>query len=327
MTSSSTTKNSTTVRSQNAIRLTKAALQAAYLLSDGFGTSFAERLFVTPRRFRRPDRERAVLASGRRFIVDVPLRSPVWNGASTRVTAWRWGLGPAVLLVHGWEGRGSQLGSFVEPLVQLGLSVITFDAPAHGDSPGQKLYLTDHADAIVAVAAATGPLHATISHSFGAPATLLAHARGGVDAARNVMIAPNIVIEDSLDSFARFLGLDPAERTLLEHNIVQSSGVTLDALQVDRLAGSRDAGLLVIHDRDDKEVGYQQGERLVAAWPHARLVATQGLGHRRILRDPDVIRAALDVIRVGLPLPASDLVREVDRHLAAIDAESAAISA
>lgn len=316
--SSRTLQNSTTVRSQNAVRLARAALQAAYIVSDELGTSFAERLFVTPRRYPRPDRERAILASGRRFTVDVPLRSPIWNDATAKVTAWRWGIGPAVLLVHGWEGRGSQLGAFVEPLVQCGLSVITFDAPAHGDSPGHRLYLTDHADAIIAVAAAVGPLHAIVAHSFGAAATLLAHARGGVDAARNVMLAPNVLIDESFSRFGRFVGLDDAELALLEHNVVRSSGISLDTLRVERLAGARDAGLLVIHDRDDKEVAYRQGERLATAWPQARLLTTEGLGHRRILREPAVIEAALDVIRVGLPLPASDLVREVDRHLAGL---------
>src|SRR5688500_15132227 len=44
-----------------------------------------------------------------------------------------WGTGPAVYLVHGWGGRGSQLGSFVEPLLAGGFRVVMFDAPAHGD--------------------------------------------------------------------------------------------------------------------------------------------------------------------------------------------------
>ncbi len=95
-----------------------------------------------------------------------------------------------MLLVHGWEGRGSQLGAFVEPLVRAGLSVVAFDAPGHGDSPGRRLYLTDMADAIIDVERAVGPLHAIVAHSFGAAAVLLAHQRGAVDAARSVMIAP-----------------------------------------------------------------------------------------------------------------------------------------
>src|SRR5689334_378119 len=198
----------TVVRSKNAVRLTKAALQAAFVLSEELGLRLAERLFTSPRRFRRPDRERAVLASGREFTIDVALHSPRWRGQRQRVTAWRWGYGPAVLLVHGWEGRGAQLGSFVEPLVRAGLSVVAFDAPAHGDSAGRRLYLTEMADCVVDVARAVGPLHAIIAHSFGAAAVLLAHHRGTVDVARNVMIAPNVLIGDAIARFARAVALD-----------------------------------------------------------------------------------------------------------------------
>ncbi|MCW2986933.1 MAG: putative hydrolase [Conexibacter sp.] len=314
-----TPKNSTTVRSPTAVRLTRAALQAAFVLSEDLGTSIAERLFTSPRRYTRPQREKAVLASGKRFTIPVTLRSPRWTGTTTEVVAWRWGVGPTVLLVHGWESRGSQLGAMIEPLLAAGLSVVTFDAPAHGDSPGTRLYLTDQADAISAVAAAIGPLHAIIAHSFGCAATLLAHTRGGVDAARNVMISPNVLIDDSLDLFAKLVGLDDAERTLLEHQIVTSSGVTIESLALDRLVAARDAGLLVIHDRADREVPVHHGQKLAASWPNARLVQTDGLGHRRILRDRDVIRMAVEAVREGVPLPASDLVREVDRLVEASD--------
>ena len=313
--SSTSSKNSTTVRSETAVRLTRAALQAAFIVSEGLGSSLAERLFTTPRHHPRPDRERIVLASGVRFDIDVLLRSPRWAGRSTKVAAWRWGIGPTVLLVHGWEGRGSQLGALVAPLVEAGLSVVTFDAPAHGDSPGSRLYLTDHADAIADVAAAIGPVHAIVAHSFGAAATLLAHARHGVDAPRNVMLAPNVLIEDAIEKFAHAVALDDRDRSSFERHLVGASGVPVDALSVDRLAAPRDAALLVIHDRGDREVAVKHGERLAGAWPNAQLVLTSELGHRRILRDDAVIAKVVDFVRDGLPLPASDLVRELDRLL------------
>ena len=194
MTLASSLKNSTTVRSEKSIRLARAALQTAFVVSEELGTSLAERLFTTPRRHSRPARERAVLAAAREIPIDVALRAPRWHGQHTKIRAWRWGRGPTVLLVHGWEGRGSQLGSFVEPLVAAGMSVVAFDAPGHGDSPGHRLYLPDLADCIAAVAGVAGPLHAIISHSFGCAAVLLAGARHGIDAARNVMISPNVLI-------------------------------------------------------------------------------------------------------------------------------------
>jgi pimeloyl-ACP methyl ester carboxylesterase len=312
---SSAPKNRTVVRSRTTVRLARAALQAAFAMSDELGTSLAERMFITPRRHARPAREIAVLASAREFSVDVALRSPRWQGATRTLAAWRWGFGPTVLLVHGWEGRGSQLGAFVAPLVEAGCSVVAFDAVGHGDSPDHRLYLTDFADCVAGVAAAVGPLHGIVAHSFGAAAVLLAHARGGVEAPRNVLVSPNVLVADAVARFASYLGLDDLDRGALERRIAEHTGLTVDSLAVERLAGPRDAGLLVIHDRDDREVPFRQGERLAAAWPNAQLHATDGLGHRRVLRDADVIKKTVAFVRHGLPVPASDLVREVDRWL------------
>jgi pimeloyl-ACP methyl ester carboxylesterase len=308
-------RNSTVVRSKIATRLTRAALQTAYILSENLGTELAERLFTSPRRHPRPPREHSVLARARRFSVEIALRSPRWRGARRQVTAWRWGYGPAVLLVHGWEGRGAQLGAFVDPLVRAGLSVVAFDAPGHGDSAGHRLYLTDQADCVVDVARAVGPLHAIIAHSFGAAAVLLAHHRGGVDARRNVMIAPNVVIDDALARFAREVALDDDDRSSFEHQLASHSGVAPDALRLEPLVGARDAALLVIHDRGDREVPFFHGERLAETWRNAMLRATDDLGHRRILRDPQVVTQVVEFIRHGVPAPASELVREVDRLL------------
>jgi pimeloyl-ACP methyl ester carboxylesterase len=302
------------------VRLTRAALQTAFIVSEELGTSLAERLFTTPRRHPRPERERHVLASARAFTLDVALRAPRWHGRHATIRAWRWGRGPTALLVHGWEGRGSQLGAFVAPLVAAGMSVVAFDAPGHGDSPGRRLYLTDLADCVAGVAAAIGPVHAIVAHSFGAAAVLLAHARHGIDAPRNIMVSPNVLIEDAVQRFSRLVALDDAERARLEVQLAAHTGVPLDALRVDSLVAARDAGVLVIHDRNDREVPLVHGEALAAAWPGAQLRITEQLGHRRILRDATVIEAVVAFAREGVPAPASDLVREIDRWLDKLEA-------
>ena len=73
-----------------------------------------------------------------------------------------WGAGPVVYLVHGWGGRGSQLASFVEPLLAGGFRVVMFDAPAHGDSdPGPagpgRTHGVEFGKALDAVFARYGP--------------------------------------------------------------------------------------------------------------------------------------------------------------------------
>ena len=49
---------------------------------------------------------------------------------------------------------------------------------------------------------------------------------------------------------------------------------------------------LVIHDRDDRQIPWSEGEALAAALPNAIFVKTEKLGHLRLLRDPEVIRRA-----------------------------------
>jgi pimeloyl-ACP methyl ester carboxylesterase len=315
-----TPENSTTVRSTWAVRLARIGLHTAFELGENAGGRLAARLFTTPRKHPRPPRERDILLTGHPFSVELTLRSPKWKAARRELAAWRWGQGPTVLLVHGWEGRGSQLGALIEPLVDAGMSVVTFDAPAHGDSDGRQLYLTDMADAISAVVAHTGPIHGLVAHSFGAAAALLAYHRDGIDAPRNVFIAPNVLIDDAVFRFTQFFELTGTERLALEDRLGRDSGIAPSLLALDRLVGDRDSALLVVHDDGDRDVPPIHGRRLAANWAGAKLIATDGLGHRRILRDPGVVAAAVELLTAGAPTTASDLRRAMlDGWVEAID--------
>jgi pimeloyl-ACP methyl ester carboxylesterase len=65
------------------------------------------------------------------------------------------------------------------------------------------------------------------------------------------------------------------------------------------------AKALVVHDAGDREVSPAGGLALARAWPGARFVRTEGLGHRAILRDAQVVIDAVDFIadRVVFPQP------------------------
>lgn len=64
------------------------------------------------------------------------------------------------------------------------------------------------------------------------------------------------------------------------------------ALCPEVLARQLDVPGLVIHDQDDRDVPIEEGAAVARAWPGAQFVRTTGLGHRRILRDPEVIARA-----------------------------------
>jgi len=50
---------------------------------------------------------------------------------------------------------------------------------------------------------------------------------------------------------------------------------------------------LVIHDSGDRFIPHREGADLADAWPEGQLLTTTGLGHHRILRDPEVISSTV----------------------------------
>jgi pimeloyl-ACP methyl ester carboxylesterase len=60
-----------------------------------------------------------------------------------------------------------------------------------------------------------------------------------------------------------------------------------------------DIPALIIHDREDRVAPFEGGERLANDWPNAEFLPTEGLGHSRIIRDPEIITAATRFIVKG----------------------------
>ncbi|MFO0625017.1 MAG: alpha/beta hydrolase [Polyangiales bacterium] len=291
-------KNSTTVRSkiQHARQaLLGRGLQALGRAAPAGAAAVAERMFLTPRRHPRPAPEQAALATARHLLVpgepDAP--GPVERGP---LASWEWGdAGPRVLLVHGWEGRGAQLAPLVPPLLAAGFRVVTFDAPSHGDSPGARSSLVHFADAVRRVARAWGPFEAMITHSMGGAAAAWAQ-RDAPLARSMVMIAPPADVREFTRRLSEALSLGDAVRARVDDRLATRFGVAPAELAMARLAPTMNLPLLVVHDEDDREVPITSGELVAARWPGARLLRTRALGHRRILRDEAVIRAAVDFV-------------------------------
>jgi pimeloyl-ACP methyl ester carboxylesterase len=202
---------------------------------------------------------------------------------------------PAVLLVHGWGGRGVQLGSFVAPLLNSGHRVVWFDQPGHGASGRGPSSLPDFVRAVRTVAATHGPFAAAVGHSLGAAALGIAM-RDGLRLGRVAFVSSPASITEHAHRFARMLGIPPSIRDSMRHVIERRYGMRfVDIDRIDELTRLRLPALFV-HDNDDAEVPFDNALRLSARMPDARLIRTYGLGHNRILRDPAVIGAIVDFI-------------------------------
>ena len=299
-------KKSTNVRAKNLPLIVAAAgLRAIESWSPELTARLAATLMYRTTRRPSPPAERALHAGGERFTVRSGGRS---------LAAWTFGDGPTVLLVHGWNGRGGQLGAFVQPLLARGFRVVTFDAPGHGESEGHDSSMVAIADAIDDVIGATAslfaPLQGIIGHSLGAAAVTYAMSRAAtrprasneralreeLPARRFALVAPPIDLRDFVAGFSQAVRLNEATRHRIVGRIEKQFAISIDELYGPSLAEELHAPVLVVHDEDDREVPVRCGQLLAAAWPGAELVVTRGLGHHRILRDPRVVEDVVEFV-------------------------------
>ncbi|MFF2487331.1 alpha/beta fold hydrolase [Microbacterium sp. NPDC058062] len=285
------------------------SVRAAAALSPRWGAAVAMPLFghvVKPRPVH-PDDEATMLRARRQTV-----RIAGIDRRGVDVDTYEWGDGPrTVVLAHGWNGRASQFSVLVRELRADGYRVVSFDAPAHGGSGGRHTYLVDWLDVFAALQERRGGFDAMVGHSFGGLATLVGVA-GGIDAARVVTIAAPADADLLLSQFQGMLGYSDAVaasmRELFATRYFPGEPDPFAWLSGVRRPLPAGVPLLVAHDHGDRVVPFGEAGRVVAANPGAKLLATKGLGHNRILTDDAVLDAVLGHVRTPLVVRARDVV-------------------
>jgi pimeloyl-ACP methyl ester carboxylesterase len=242
------------------------------------------RAFLTPRV---PRQRRALALDGGELL---SVATPEGEVALQRA-----GRGPAVLLLHGWEGQASDLAAFTSPLLDNGLSVLAMDLPAHGSSSGVWTSIPQAARALLAVGEALGPLHAVIAHSIGS-AVLAEALHAGLAAQRVVLVAAPAHYEQHARDFATAEGLDADDTEAMLGMLSATIGTEMREISLPRRASHLRQSALFIHSSDDRVVPIEESLESAAAWPGARHVRVAALGHRRILSDRAVIATAIEFV-------------------------------
>jgi len=112
-----------------------------------------------------------------------------------------------------------------------------------------------------------------------------------------VLVSPSI---DPVAAVARFADLVRLHRRLrepLHTQLAARTGIPIVQLQAAPLLPALAQPVLVIHDRDDADVPFSEGEEYARLWPGAAHLWTSGLGHHEILADPQVMARALAFCR------------------------------
>jgi pimeloyl-ACP methyl ester carboxylesterase len=268
-----------------AVPLPIAALAAASHVVPSLVAPFFRRLMLNPRRRVRPPPVLPLPATDERIDLGDGL------------VAWRWGEGPAVLLVHGFEGNRAQFAAIIEALLARGLAAVALDVPAHGESAGKELTAVKFIAAIERTLARLGPVHAVVGHSMGGAMSLFSIAHTG-GASRVALVSAPSSLKRELQRFASSVGLSKRGAAAFIASVESHVGRPAADFDVRRIAGKVKLPLLLIHDQNDRQVPVAEAARVAHALPEAELMVTRGFGHNRLLAAPAVVTAIVDFVAV-----------------------------
>ena len=240
-----------------------------------------KRVFFSPSTYQATPAEKHYLNSAERFGISVH---------DQMVRCWKWGSGPAILLAHGWNGRGIQLHQFIEPLLQRGYSVIAYDAPGHGESHGKTSSYFEFTDTIRTLLTSSNghEIRGVIAHSLGAAAVVNSMAKED-HALKPVLIAPALKPTEVLYSFFDAFGLPkPMYQNLIEE-YEKSFGYTMRRDNPSDLLSGIKSKILIVHDKNDPTIPYVDSKDISDRLRNIELHTTERLGHKRILANESVV--------------------------------------
>jgi pimeloyl-ACP methyl ester carboxylesterase len=252
----------------------------------------AGRMFATPFA---SSRSRAANAN---FPTGEMRRGEIFVAGNT-IATYAWGdplSQPYVLLVHGWSSFALRFSPWVSRLRAAGFAVVTFDQPGHGCSTGDQCTLQDFVTTILAVGRRFGKPTVAIGHSLGAAALTLAQSENW-HAQRMVVISPPADLEAAADRFMRFVRLGRHLRGRFLNWLSHREGRSVQEFHIRQHLRTLGLPCLIVHDMDDHEVPWGDGELYARHWYNSRLLTTQGLGHHEVVDAPEVIDATLAFLR------------------------------
>lgn len=268
------------------IRLFRLVLGTAEKLAPRLALRAAYRLFGTPMPAR---------LVRRRSDWGPNWRAESWAFEDASITVYSPAVSPhapVALLVHGWGGHARQMLPLAEAYARQGLKPVLLEMPAHGASAGRTSNLPQFARAIEYAAARLSQqgfeLRVLAAHSMGANAAAFAASRN-LPVDKLVLIAPPASPREFTRYFAHVFGLSETTRAAMQARVEAREGILMPHFEPEHVGPRVRMPTLVVHDREDSVNRFSDGQAYARTIAGAQLVATQGLGHRRILKEEAVL--------------------------------------
>lgn len=251
----------------------------------------AYQAFFSPSKYETRSEDAAILAQGNNSRIP-------FEGGELAVTTWG-SSGPSVLLMHGWGGSRAQMTGFVEPLLNAGYRVVSYDQPAHGESDGKLTNILEITPTMDLILKHAGPFDVILAHSFGTLITSYALTQ------RNFPSPSKLVYFGSfnrlMDALPRFQVLAKLPDAIIEGMramIEEKFGANaLNAIVNEAMVQNVHIPALMFHDKTDNVTPVEDSRAIARVWMQAQFIETDGLGHRGALQSSEVHEQVMDFLK------------------------------
>lgn len=157
--------------------------------------------------------------------------------------------------------------------------------------------MLEFANAMKVTESKFGPFHSAIGHSMGGMAIFNTIRMHSFNPGSVIIIGTPANIQNVVTDFCNRLGANSQVGNGIIRYIEKRYSLKAREASTDHLAAEYNPPGLIIHDTQDRDVPYENARITNKAWPSAKLITTQGLGHRKILMHPKVNQAIVDFLK------------------------------
>ena len=245
-------------------------------------------LFFTPIRFKAPKLELEYLSAAKTLTI------PYKNN---KIQIYEWGKSnKAVLLIHGWAGRATQVAHLAKPLIKAGYKVYSFDAPAHGNSNGRHTHFLEFSEIILELKKRFPEIESIIGHSMGGSACVHAITQG-FKPKKCITISAPASVDWVLKSYCEQINVSDKVIKNIKAHLENKFAQQFEDLSLRTMVKEINTPGLIIHCQDDVDTPAESAKQIHANWKKSTLVLTKNLGHRRILKNKEVAQSIIDFLK------------------------------
>jgi len=249
-----------------------------YIIAPGHAKKTARKLLLTPVRSEPKNSEPQGLIKGEVATRDGVLKTYIL------------GSGPVWVLTHGWSGTASQFYPLMEHIAAKGFTALAYDHPAHGGSDGVYGHIPAFVNGLEAILDTIEDVAGLVGHSMGTASALeCKHAK--LENKPLLLIAPVLDYLDNLFGSVARSGYSMKLFEAVVGEVEEQFNYPIQSVDPYGKLALRQSNTIIVHDEKDKFTKYSVSERAANEMERVTLVTTQGQGHGRVMKCPQVFES------------------------------------